>query len=46
MQAAADMYRSYCFQYMEFVASVKANARGGRRFGGRGRGGGNVKLNQ
>lgn len=28
MRAAADMYRSYCFQYMEFAASVKVNARG------------------
>jgi hypothetical protein len=38
MQAAADVYRSYCFQYMEFVASVKVNARGEEGFGGRGRG--------
>ncbi len=29
MQATADMYGSYyCFQFMEFVASVKINARG------------------
>jgi len=31
MQAAADMYRSYCFQYMEFVASVKVNAGGEKK---------------
>lgn len=38
MQAAADMYMSYCFQYTEFVASIKVNARGeeGLQFGGRG----------
>jgi len=34
MQAAADMYMSYCFQYTEFVASVKVNARGEEGFEG------------
>ena len=43
MQAAADMYMSYCFQYTEFVASIKVNARGEEGL----EGGvcGNVKVN-